>query len=108
MYIPNLKNDGHDTGVGYANDWLKQALGPILEDSKVLSDTLFVITFDEDDGLHFNRIYTVLLGAGVRSGARSSQHYNHYDLLKTVEEIFYLNDLGRNDSSAEAILDVWR
>lgn len=108
MYIPNLKSDGHDTGVDYANDWLKQTLGPILEDSKVLSDTLFIITFDEDDGLHYNRIYTVLLGAGIRSGARSSQHYNHYDMLKTVEAIFQLNDLGRNDKYANVILDIWR
>lgn len=108
LYIPNLDNDGHNTGLAFADNWLSTTLAPVLENQDVLKNTLFIITFDEDDYLHFNRIYTVYLGAGVNPGYVSEQKYNHYSTLRTVEQIFQLGDLGRNDQSADLILDVWQ
>lgn len=108
MVIPNLDNDGHDTSIGFASRWLKSFLAPLLRNQVLMNNTLIVITFDEDDDKHGNRIYTALLGAGVERGAVSNKLYNHYSLLKTIENIFSLSDLGNGDRDAEAILDIWQ
>lgn len=107
LYIPNLNSDGHDTGLEYASGWLKRTLGRYLEDPNILKDTLFIITFDEDDHLHLNRIYTVFLGAAVKNKSTSSI-YNHYSMLRTIEEIYQIGNLGRNDATASIILDIWK
>ena len=72
-----------------------------------MSDTLFIVTFDEDDGRSKNNVYTIFLGAGVRKGATSAVNYNHYSLLKTIEAIFELGTLGMNDLSTTVISDIW-
>jgi phospholipase C len=107
LYIPNNKNNGHDTNVGVADKWLRHRLEPLLHDPKYAS-TLCVITFDEDDYKAHNQIYTALIGAGVRAGSVSNVAYTHYSLLRTIEEMFNLGDLGQNDSTATAIGDVWQ
>ncbi|USN50831.1 MAG: hypothetical protein H6731_11365 [Myxococcales bacterium] len=45
--------------------------------------------------------------SGVKPEALSIHHYDHYDMLKTVEQIFWLSDLGRSDKWGKVILDVW-
>src|SRR5207253_3193618 len=32
LYVPNLRNDGHDTGVAFADAWLRQRFEPLLAD----------------------------------------------------------------------------
>jgi len=108
MYIPNLLNDAHDTDLAYADSWFKKAFAKHFKNPQLLSDTLFIITFDEDDMKYNNRIYTVFLGAGVKPGVESIVHYDHYSMLRTVEEIFNLDDLGRNDLLAQPIMDIWK
>lgn len=108
MYVPDMLNDGHDTGVAYADKWLKRTFKPYFDNPTIMRDTLFIVTFDEDDRFHFNRIYTVLLGDSVKPGFASGRRYNHYSMLRTIEDIFELDDLGRNDLFAEPIVDIWR
>src|SRR6266446_7389256 len=62
LYIPDLNDDGHDTGVGFADKWLQKAFDPKFKDPRFMQDMLVVVTFDEDDNRHGNNIYTVLLG----------------------------------------------
>jgi phospholipase C len=107
LYIPNLDHDGHNTGVAYASSWLEKAFGPIFNDQKFLEDTLFIITFDEDDYAHFNHVYTVFLGAGVQPGTTTYWLYDHYCMLKTIEKIFRLPSLGRWDLPAQVITGIW-
>ena len=107
LYIPNLQNDGHDTGVAFADNWLQTTWGPYLESDSFMADKLVIITFDEDDGTSNNLIYTSLLGPGIASGAVSQRQYNHYSLLRLVEDIFRVGSLGRNDATAAQINDIW-
>jgi acid phosphatase len=106
LYVPDNNHNGHDTNVAFADKWLRGRLEPMLQDPKY-SSTLFVITFDEDDYHAGNRIYTVLLGAGVKKGVSSNAPYDHYSLLRTIEELFDLATLHQNDEKATAIGDVW-
>lgn len=108
LFVPDLDDDGHDTGSGHAARWLERVFGPRFDDPEFMKDLLVVVTFDEDGGTKSNRVYTVLLGPGVKPGARSGARYTHYSLLKTVEKAFGLADLHRNDASAVAIDGVWR
>ncbi len=108
LYIPDLYNDGHDTGVAYADHWLQKTFGPRFNNQQFMRDMLVVITFDEDDYSRDNRVYTVLLGNGVKAGATSERRYDFYSLLKTVEETLELGTLGKEDATATVINDIWR
>ncbi len=115
LYIPDLKNDAHNTDVRYADHWFKKTFGPLL--THWPKDELLVFTFDEDGSYNLrtrgynksaNRVLTVLYGAGVRPGAASRKWYDHYSLLKTVEAALGLKSLGQKDQSARPIDDVWK
>lgn len=112
LYIPDQKNDGHDTGVAYADRWLSATFGPLLKDRRFTAGLLLVVTFDEDKHRSFfpssNHILTVLFGDSVEPGARSDTEYNHYSLLRLVEDRFGLGALGGNDSRAPAITGIWK
>lgn len=108
LYIPDLDNDGHDTNVAFADHWLQQTFESRFNNPRFMRDMLVVITFDEDDYSRDNRVYTVLLGNGVKAGAISEQRYNFYSLLKTIEYTLGLGTLGKEDDSATVINDIWR
>ena len=50
----------------------------------------------------------LLIGDSVLSGSVSKTAYNHYSLLRTIEDEFRLETLGQNDASAFSIVGVWR
>jgi phospholipase C len=59
--MPNLKNDGQDTSVNYADKWLKGFLPKLINSPSCLSSIIFV-TYDEDDNNSANHIYTAAVG----------------------------------------------
>ncbi|KAI0878654.1 phosphoesterase family-domain-containing protein [Hypoxylon argillaceum] len=106
MFItPNMTNDGHDTSVTVAGNWARKFLDPLLSNANFNKGrTLIVLTFDESENyLAANRVFTVLLGNAVPSskiGTTDATQYNHYSLLKTVENNWGLGNLGQNDVNA--------
>ena len=109
MYIPNIKNDGHDTGVDYAGKWLGSTFGPLLANPQGLGDVLFIITFDESGPTSpTNQIYTVLVGANIKSGSQNTQAVSHPALLKMIEDEFGIGNLGRDDRTAPVITGIWK
>lgn len=107
LFIPNVDDDGHDTNLEYADHWFAETFRPLLQDPKFTQGLLLVVTFDEDDNHHHNNIYTALWGPGVAAGSGSSAPYNHYDLLRTIEDGFGLGTLGRSDEAAQRIDGIW-
>lgn len=107
IYVPNLKNDGHDTGVTNADKWFKQKFNPILHSPKFPKDLLVVVTFDEGTTAN-NQIYTLLYGANIMPGKTSAKPNNFYTLLKTYEDELGLGSLNKNDMTSVAIDDVWK
>ncbi|MEO8382096.1 MAG: alkaline phosphatase family protein [Acidobacteriota bacterium] len=105
LYIPNQDHNGHDTGIDFADFWLETRFGPLLRDPRFTSHTLFVVTFDESVGADL-RVTTILWGAGVTMGAQSSRRYDHYSLLRTIEELLHTGSLHLADESAVPIRDV--
>lgn len=108
FYVPNLNDDGHDTGVNYAGNWLSKFLASVqTTQPNFLNNTLVAITFDEGTSGSSNRIYTLLLGQNVKAGSTSNATYSHYSLLRTIEDNFELGTLGQGDAKAKPITGVW-
>ena len=121
---PNLCHDGHDRpcangepgGLVSANLFLKHWVPIIMGSPAFRDDGLLVITFDEalsldrssccgevpgpnarvaSDGIFGGgRTGAVLLSPFIAPGTVSNVPYNHYSLLKSVEDIFGVGHLG--------------
>jgi hypothetical protein len=115
FYIPSQFNDAHDTNATWANEYLLETWGPLLRDARFMKDRIVLITFDENGlgqtakGLTLctaNQqvpIYTLFLGPNVENGKVLTKSYNHYNVLRTVENWFSLGTLGRCDTESKAI-----
>jgi hypothetical protein len=119
---PDLCHDGHDApcangepgGLISADAFLRQWVPRILASPAYRQDGLLVITFDEGTdaqaccgerglpggplpgrfGPGGGRTGAVLLSPFIRPGTLSRTPYNHYSLLRTVEDLFGLEHLG--------------
>ncbi|MEU9973400.1 alkaline phosphatase family protein [Streptomyces sp. NPDC051014] len=103
---PNLCSDMHDCSVSTGDTWLKNKLGAYATWAKT-HNSLLVVTMDEDNRLAGNRIPTVLYGQPVKAGATSATTYNHYDLLRTLEDTQGLSAHAGNAASADDITGIW-
>jgi acid phosphatase len=115
LIIPNLDDDAHDQPVRFADDWLAATFKPLMADPKPWSDTLLVVTFDEDAkfmktfGGDGNRVYTAFWGGAVLPHTVISDvSYDHYDLLRTIEELFHVTPLAPGDAAAHPIGGIWK
>lgn len=108
LYIPNDHNNGHDTGVAYADRWLAKRFGPLLKDPNFMKDMLVIITFDENGGRSGNKIYTALYGDSIKAGTVSKQSYNLYSILRTIQDAWGLETLKKYDAGAKSINDIWK
>jgi acid phosphatase len=109
FYTPDMNNDGHDTTLDYAADWLERFLEPKLANPQFMADDmLVVVTFDENDYvLEDNLVWTGLIGSGVKAGELDDTPYNHYDLLRTIEDNWSLGSLGRMDAKATGLQNLY-
>lgn len=120
--VPNLCHDGHDApckngepgGLISADKFLREWVPKILAAPAFKRDGLLVITFDEGTandaccgeqslpdgpqpgrfGPGGGRIGTVLISPRIKPGTVSTQDYNHYSLLRSIEDLFDLPHLG--------------
>lgn len=113
---PDTCHDGHDHGdpckegggVEEADSFASRTIPRLLRNEAWKEGGLLVLTFDEsgiedddnpvsaengdpDFGGH---VYTVLVSPNVEPGSKLKETYNHYGLLKTVEDIFCLDYLA--------------
>lgn len=112
FYSPNMNHDGHDTTVQVAGAWVKKFLDDTFPE-KLRRGTLVIVTFDESGGNDDNRIFTLFLGDMVKESAQQDpqalgRHYNHYSVLRTIEDNFGLDPLTANDRNAAPITDIWK
>jgi phospholipase C len=115
LVIPNLDHDAHDTQIRVADDWLTEQFGELLKNKSLWSETLFVVTFDEDSKLWIfggdgNRVYMALWGDAVMPHTVVKDvSYDHYDLLRTIEVIFGVQPMvAGGDGAAHPIGGIWK
>jgi hypothetical protein len=102
--IPNLNNDMHDGTIQQGDNWLQQHLAAYVQWA-MTHNSLFIMTFDEDDSSQSNRIATIFVGPMVVSG-QYSELINHFNLLRTLEDMYGLPYAGVS-GNYQPITDVW-
>ncbi|MBA2523048.1 MAG: phosphoesterase [Solirubrobacterales bacterium] len=114
--------DGQPGGLAQADGWLRANLPPILDSPAYKRHGLVIITFDEAEsggaeadssaccaepagpntpspggptpGPGGGRVGAVMLSPCIRSGTVSESDYNHYSMLRSIEDNFSLPHLG--------------
>ncbi|MEU3493566.1 alkaline phosphatase family protein [Kitasatospora cineracea] len=104
--VPNLCNDMHDCSVTTGDTWIKNNLGAYATWAQT-HNSLLVVTFDEDNSLSGNRIPTLFYGQHVTPGSSSATTYNHYNVLRTLEDLAGLTAHAGNAASATDITGIW-
>jgi phosphatidylinositol-3-phosphatase len=99
---PNMCNDMHDCSVATGDKWASENL-PNLISWDAANGGVLILTFDENDGSPGNQIPTILAG-NVNPG-QYDQDINHYNVLRTIENVFGVKALG-NAASASPIENV--
>ena len=102
---PNLCSDMHDCSVATGDTWLKTNLGAYATWAKTHNSVLLV-TFDEDNSLSGNKIATVFYGQPVKAGSSTATKYTHYNVLRTLEDMYGTSHAG-NAASAADITGIW-
>jgi phosphatidylinositol-3-phosphatase len=97
LIIPNECHNSHDCRLPEADAWLAQHVPPIIESEAFRSGGVLFITFDEDagDDPSGGHIATIVVSPLVAAGTRSSVRYNHYSLLRTIEDGWGLDCLAK-------------
>ncbi len=102
---PNLLNDGHDTNVSHADNWLNNFLSPLLTTSWA-QNTVFFIVFDESDFSVFNGMFngghTYMVAVSPYSkGLSVTSDTTEYNILTTIEWLMNLGTTGNNDDPSK-------
>ncbi len=124
--------DGRPGGLVSADEWLKTWVPKILASPAYKRDGLLVVTFDEADvedpsgadaccgegpgpnspmpgiyGMGGGRTGAVLLSPFIEPGTWNNTEYNHYSLLRSIEDTFGLAPLGYASEARGFGYDVW-
>jgi hypothetical protein len=124
--------DGRPGGLVTADQWLRTWIPKILASPAFRKDGLLAVTFDEADtestdganaccgegpgpnsplpgiyGMGGGRTGTVLVSPFLKPGTINNTGYNHYSLLRTIENTFGLAPLGYAQGARGFGYDVW-
>jgi len=102
--VPNLNNDMHDGTVTTGDSWMYNHLNNYIQWAKT-HNSLFILTFDEDNGAYGNRMATIFTGAMV-AGGQYANTINHFNVLRTIEDMYGLPYAGKA-STASPINFCW-
>lgn len=102
--IPNQDNDMHSGSIAQGDTWLHDNLDSYIQWAKT-HNSLFILTFDEDDGGSTNHILTIFVGQMVQQGQYDS-HLNHLNMLRTLEDMYGLSHSGSSADSSN-ISNCW-
>ena len=93
---PTTINDMHDgtdpTTITNGDNWLSTNLDSYIQWAKS-NNSLFILTFDEDNDSTSNHITTIFTGEKVLTGQYDSI-INHYSILHTIEKMYGLTYIG--------------
>jgi hypothetical protein len=103
--IPNVDHDMHDGTISEGDLWLKKNMDNYIQWAKT-HNSLFILTFDEDDGKHSNHITTIFSGSAVKGGQDTTQ-IKHYNILRTIEDMYGLPHAG-NAAFVKPITNCWK
>jgi phosphatidylinositol-3-phosphatase len=104
--IPNKENDAHDcpgnapvcadaAKLAAADGWLRTHIAPLIS-SPAFANGVLIITFDEGADADLanggGQVATVLVGAKVKGGFRSTTFYQHQSTLRLILDLLNVRD----------------
>ncbi|MBA2953771.1 phosphoesterase [Nocardioides sp. MAH-18] len=94
MVIPDVCNDAHDCSLARADEWLRDQVGKALRGPDFTSRHLaIVVTADEDDGYHGNRVLTVVAHPQLHH-VTVRRPLSHYSLSRSYAEVANIEPLA--------------
>ena len=110
---PNLCNDMHDSSgcatnnaVQNGDNWLAQAVPPILASNAYQAGGILFITWDEGEGSD-GPIGMIVLSPNAKSGYSNTIPYTHSSMLRTVQEIFGVQPFLGDAANANDLSDLF-
>ena len=109
---PNTVDDMHDSGIAPGNSWAQAQLDGYAQWAKT-HNSLLIIVSDENDadpnynanqpGENGNTALAIIVGAGITPGTVDNTVYDHYSMLRTLEDLFGLGHLGASATAVDMI-----
>ena len=99
-----MHDGGGNTAITTGDNWYYTYMEPYVQWART-HNSLFILTFDEDDNLHSNQIPTIFSGQMVVQGQYNTG-INHYNVLRTIEDMYGLVHSGAA-ASATPIQGCW-
>jgi len=107
--VTNQSNNMHDgtdpERITNSDNWIKNNLDSFIKWVKN-HNSLFILTFDEDNYESSNHILTIFTGKMVKGGIYAETH-NLYSILRTIEDMYGLNNIS-NAATATQISNCWK
>jgi phosphoesterase family protein len=110
--VPNTVDDMHDSGIAAGDSWAQAQLDGYAQWAKT-HNSLLIIVSDENDadpnynanqpGENGNTALAVMVGAGITPGTVDNTVYDHYSMLRTLEDLFGLGHLGASATAVDMI-----
>ena len=108
VILPNQANDMHNgkgpEAIQAGDRWLQEHLDAYVQLAQH-HNSLLIVTWDEDNKKENNRILTLFVGPMVQAG-RYEQRIAHYNVLRTLEDLYDLSDAGAS-AGAAPITKIW-
>ena len=102
----------HDNGIGPGDRWARTHLSGYAHWAKT-HNSLLIVMSDENDadskysgnqpGENGNGALAVAVGARIAAGKSNTSHFDHYSMLRTLEDIFGLGHLGASASASDMV-----
>ena len=103
--VPNEVDNMHSSSIQNGDTWLKNNFDKYITWAKK-NNSLFIFTFDEDDGTAGEHIALLFIGSMVKHGSYS-ENISFLNVLKTIEDMYQLPTCA-GSTSASDISDVWK
>jgi acid phosphatase len=105
---PNMCNDMHDCSISTGDTWLSNQVPAILNSAAFTTqNSALFLLWDEDDFTGTNQVELVVAGSQVKKGYISNTQYNHYSLMRTIEDAWNMAPLTSNDTAASPMTDFF-
>lgn len=103
--VPSQIHDMHNGSVPAGDDWVKKYLDAYIQWAKT-HNSLFILTFDEDNYGYSEHIVTLFTGEMVKGGS-NKMSINHFNVLRTIEWMYGLPYAGEA-AKVKTIDNCWR
>jgi hypothetical protein len=108
--VPSLKGSGATSNANTAEATLKRVIDPIVTNADLMQETTIFITTVNNTDVKKPEMFTMIIGNGLTPGYAYTINtpYNHFNVLRTIEDGLKLGNLNQNDAKASPIVGFWK